>query len=58
MITQLKNYGIQKIDKRKIYKADGIVQIKKLDGLEVLVFETAGRFGHDDNAKIVFDNSK
>ncbi|KAG0822474.1 hypothetical protein G6F29_011884 [Rhizopus arrhizus] len=46
MTAQLKKMG-QKTDKRKIYKADGIIRL-----------ETAGAFGHEDYAKTAFDNSK
>ncbi|EIE90190.1 hypothetical protein RO3G_14901 [Rhizopus delemar RA 99-880] len=47
-----------KPDKRKIYKADGIIRLAELGDLEVLVLETAGAFGNDDHAKESFDNSK
>ncbi|CAO0799926.1 unnamed protein product [Mucor circinelloides] len=40
-----------KADKRKIYKADGIIRLAELG-------ETAGAFGHGDHAKTSFDNSK
>jgi hypothetical protein len=57
MTTQLKRPDF-KVNKRKIYKADGVVRIDEFDDLEVLVLETAGPFGNDDHAKISFDNSK
>ncbi|KAL9555865.1 hypothetical protein MBANPS3_002147 [Mucor bainieri] len=43
----------KKLDKSKIYKADG-----NLDDFEVLILETAGPFSAEDNEKISFDNSK
>ncbi|KAG1046636.1 hypothetical protein G6F43_010887 [Rhizopus delemar] len=57
MTAQLKKME-SKPDKRKIYKADGIIRLAELGDLEVLVLETAGAFGHDDHAKESFDNSK
>lgn len=57
MTVQLKKMGF-KADKRKIYKADGIIRLAELGDLEVLVLETAGAFGRDDHAKTSFDNSK
>ncbi|EPB91546.1 hypothetical protein HMPREF1544_01677 [Mucor circinelloides 1006PhL] len=48
----------EKLDKRKIYKADGIIRLEKYKDLEILILETAGPFGHEDNAKTTFDNSK
>ncbi|KAG1084253.1 hypothetical protein G6F42_021868 [Rhizopus arrhizus] len=50
MTVQLKKMGF-KADKRKIYKADGIIRLAELG-------ETAGAFGHGDHAKTSFDNSK
>ncbi|KAI8091240.1 uncharacterized protein B0P05DRAFT_462896 [Gilbertella persicaria] len=57
MTKQLKKMG-GKGDKRKIYKADGVIRLAQEDDLEILVLETAGAFGHDDHAKAAFDNSK
>ncbi|KAG1050841.1 hypothetical protein G6F43_006907 [Rhizopus delemar] len=57
MAAQLKKMG-QKTDKRKIYKADGIIRLEAYKDLEVLILETAGAFGHEDHAKTAFDNSK
>ncbi|KAG1463133.1 hypothetical protein G6F46_009645 [Rhizopus delemar] len=57
MTVQLKKMG-QKTDKRKIYKADGIIRLEAYKDLEVLILETAGAFGHEDHAKTAFDNSK
>ncbi|KAF1797067.1 hypothetical protein FB192DRAFT_1402009 [Mucor lusitanicus] len=57
MTIQLKKMG-QKMDKRKIYKADGIIRLAAYKDLEVLVLETAGAFGVDENEKSTFDNSK
>lgn len=47
-----------KADKRKIYKADGVIHLAGHEDLEVLVLEKAGAFDHDDHAKMCFDNSK
>ncbi|KAI9325703.1 hypothetical protein BD770DRAFT_334837, partial [Pilaira anomala] len=57
MTIQLKAMGI-KADKRKIYKADGVIHLAGNKDLEVLVLETAGAFGMNDQAKVSFDNSK
>ncbi|KAL9553708.1 hypothetical protein PS6_003792 [Mucor atramentarius] len=57
MTTQLKKMG-EKPDRRKIYKADGIIRLESYKDLEVLILETAGPFGREDNAKTTFDNSK
>ncbi|KAG0795861.1 hypothetical protein G6F16_010691 [Rhizopus arrhizus] len=57
MTAQLKKMG-QKTDKRKIYKADGIIRLERYMNLEVLILETAGAFGHEDYTKTAFDNSK
>lgn len=55
MTVQLKTMK-SKADHRKIYKADGIIRNK--DDLEVMMVETAGKYGSTDNAKATFDNSK
>lgn len=57
MTVQLKKMG-SKADKKKIYKADGIIRLAELGDIEVLVLETANALGHDDHAKTSFDNSK
>ncbi|KAG1157186.1 hypothetical protein G6F37_006929 [Rhizopus arrhizus] len=57
MTAQLKKMG-QRTDKRKIYKADGIIRLERYMNLEVLILETAGAFGHEDYTKTAFDNSK
>ncbi|KAI7903809.1 uncharacterized protein BX663DRAFT_530525 [Cokeromyces recurvatus] len=57
MTVQLKEMGYKE-DKRKIYRADGVLRLAKFSDLEVLVLETAGAFGYNDKAKIAFDNSK
>lgn len=57
MTTQLKKMGF-KTDKRKNYKADGIIRSAELGDIKVLDLEAAGAWGHDDHAKTSFDNSK
>ncbi|CEG82877.1 hypothetical protein RMATCC62417_16870 [Rhizopus microsporus] len=57
MMKWIEENGIKE-DKRKIYKADGIIRLAELGDLEVLVLETAGAFDHGDHAKIAFDNYK
>ncbi|CAO3703054.1 unnamed protein product [Rhizopus stolonifer] len=57
MTVQLRKMGFKE-DKRKIYKADGVICLAELGNLEILVLETAGAFGHDDHTKTTFDNSK
>ncbi|KAI9022747.1 hypothetical protein CLU79DRAFT_702011 [Phycomyces nitens] len=57
MTVQLSKMGLKE-DKRKIYKADGVVRLAELEDLEVLVLETAGAFSHVDHGKTAFDNSK
>lgn len=47
-----------KIDKRRMYKAEGIIRSGNYVDLEVLLLETAGAFGYEDNSKTSFDNSK
>lgn len=57
MNDQLRSMG-QKIDRRKVYRADGIIRLNDLDGLEILILETAGPYGSKDERKIAFDNVK
>lgn len=47
-----------KADKRKIYKADGVIHLAGNEDLEVLVLKKAGPFCRKDHAKIIFDDSK
>ncbi|KAG1047906.1 hypothetical protein G6F43_009672 [Rhizopus delemar] len=57
MTVQLKRMGVM-VNKRQIYRADGVVRLAAIKDLEVVVLETAGPFGSDDRSKIAFDNSK
>ncbi|KAI7893761.1 uncharacterized protein EV154DRAFT_416394, partial [Mucor mucedo] len=57
MTVQLRKMGC-KVDKRRIYKADGIIRLAELEDLEVLILETAGAFNVEDHGKTAFDNSK
>ncbi|KAI7876468.1 uncharacterized protein EV154DRAFT_540307 [Mucor mucedo] len=57
MTVQLRKMGF-KVDKRRIYKADGIIRLAELEDLEVLILETAGAFNVEDHGKTAFDNSK
>ncbi|KAG1167140.1 hypothetical protein G6F46_007308 [Rhizopus delemar] len=57
MTVQLKRMGIM-VNKRQIYRADGVVRLAAIKDLEVVVLETAGPFGSDDRSKSAFDNSK
>ncbi|KAI9022744.1 hypothetical protein CLU79DRAFT_702078, partial [Phycomyces nitens] len=57
MTVQLSKMGFKE-DKRKIYKADGVIRLAELEDLEDLVLETARAFSHVDHAKTAFDNSK
>jgi hypothetical protein len=57
MTAQLKKMGLKE-DKRKIYKANGVMRLAEYSDLEVLVLEIAGAFDHGDQAKITLDNFK
>ncbi|ORE16848.1 hypothetical protein BCV71DRAFT_236337 [Rhizopus microsporus] len=54
----INNLTGQKTDKRKIYKADGIIRLETYMDLEVLILETASDFSHGNYPKTAFDNSK
>jgi hypothetical protein len=56
MTTQLIKMGA-KVDKRKIYKADGVVRLTGLQNLEIMVLETAGPYDRHDPTKTAFDDS-
>jgi hypothetical protein len=45
-------------DESTLYKADGIVKLYGMKGLEVLILETSSHFGSNDNAKSCFDHHK
>jgi hypothetical protein len=47
-----------KIDKRKVYLADGVIRLNDLYDLEVLLLETSSSFQNKDERKISFDNVK
>ncbi|KAI9258720.1 hypothetical protein EDC94DRAFT_521452, partial [Helicostylum pulchrum] len=57
MTVQLKKTG-QKVDYRRIYKADGVIRVQKMKYLEILLVETAGSFAKKDDRKLGFDNAK
>ncbi|KAI9483416.1 MAG: hypothetical protein EXX96DRAFT_594198 [Benjaminiella poitrasii] len=57
MIEQLVLAGT-KVDRRKVYNADGIIRLRHFYYIEVLLLETAGHFQNKDTRKICFDNSK
>jgi hypothetical protein len=57
MNKQLRIIGA-KVDKRKVYLADGVVRLQELNDLEVLLLETSGSYQNKDERKISFDNIK
>ncbi|KAI7905980.1 uncharacterized protein BX663DRAFT_247510 [Cokeromyces recurvatus] len=57
MIEQLVLTG-SKVDRRKVYNADGIIRLRDFYDIEVLLLETAGHFQNKETRKICFDNSK
>ncbi|CEP13036.1 hypothetical protein [Parasitella parasitica] len=57
MINQLVLAG-SKVDRRKVYNADGIIRPSNFYDIKVLLLERAGHFQNKDTRKICFDNSK
>lgn len=57
MTVQLKSMHAT-VNKRQVYRVDGVVRLGAAEDVEVAILETAGTFKSDDKLKVTFDNSK
>ncbi|ORZ04103.1 hypothetical protein BCR42DRAFT_338859, partial [Absidia repens] len=57
LTAQLRRIGAR-YDDRYRYKADGVIRVDSMFGLEVVLLETSSGFGHGDQTKASFDFHK